>query len=183
MKLLDKIKLDPNYNQYNSQKWFIQKIYELTGKKQFGSLTYLGDHLRRQHSFVTIGEMYHFVYSPKHKDTLPLYDKFPLVFPFSILQDGFIGLNIHYMVPNYRIYMIDQLKEIGGYGYGKDRDPKKLRLSWSLLSSSSKVPGIDVSVKRYLYSHVKSRFAKIPPREWIFTAQLPTENWAKGRPW
>ena len=30
-----------------------------------------------------IGSMYSFYYDPKHKKTLPYYDRFPLVFPFK----------------------------------------------------------------------------------------------------
>ena len=32
-----------------------------------------------------LGNMYMFIYDPKHKETLPYYDRFPLIFPINIL--------------------------------------------------------------------------------------------------
>ena len=43
-----------------------------------------------------IGRMYFYFYDPKTKDTLPYYDKFPLVIPIERYPDGFLGLNLHY---------------------------------------------------------------------------------------
>ena len=39
------------------------------------------------------GYMDAFYYDPKHKATLPYYDKFPLIFPLSVGKDFFIGIN------------------------------------------------------------------------------------------
>ena len=36
-----------------------------------------------------VGQMFLFKYDPKHKDTLPYHDKFPLIFPFRRTQMGF----------------------------------------------------------------------------------------------
>ena len=41
------------------------------------------------------GDMYLFFYDPKMKDTLPYYDRMPLVLPFSLVTDGFYGINLH----------------------------------------------------------------------------------------
>ena len=48
-------------------------------------------------SKVLIGKMYHFFYDPKHKKTLPYYDRFPLIFPFKSVRGGFLGINLHYL--------------------------------------------------------------------------------------
>ena len=40
-----------------------------------------------------IGRMYFYYYDPKTKDSLPYYDKFPLVIPIERYPDGFLGLN------------------------------------------------------------------------------------------
>ena len=39
----------------------------------------------RKRGSIEIGRMYHFVYDPKHKATLPYYDKFPLIFPMNFV--------------------------------------------------------------------------------------------------
>jgi len=43
------------------------------------------------------GNMYMYFYDPKMKQTLPYYDRFPLVLPYRATADGFIGLNLHYI--------------------------------------------------------------------------------------
>ena len=57
------------------------------------------------------GEMYLFMYDPKHKDTLPYYDRFPLVIPIESYPDGFLGLNLHYIHPKQRLILLDKLSE------------------------------------------------------------------------
>ena len=46
-----------------------------------------------------IGNMYMFRYEPKLKESLPYYDRFPIVFPIEPYSDGFLGLNFHYLYP------------------------------------------------------------------------------------
>ena len=59
-----------------------------------------------------IGRMYFYFYDPKHKDTLPYYDRFPLVIPIERYSDGFLGLNLHYIHPKQRIIMLQKLSEV-----------------------------------------------------------------------
>ena len=49
-----------------------------------------------------IGRMYFFWYDPKLKDVLPVYDRFPMVFPIERYSDGFLGLNLHYLAMDSR---------------------------------------------------------------------------------
>ena len=46
---------------------------------------------------VSMGKMYLFNYDPKHKDTLPYYDRYPLIFPVNKAPGGFYGINMHYL--------------------------------------------------------------------------------------
>ena len=59
-----------------------------------------------------IGRMYFYFYNPKWKDSLPYYDRFPLVIPIERYQDGFLGLNLHYIHPKQRIILLDKLSEV-----------------------------------------------------------------------
>ena len=49
---------------------------------------------REQKSIIEPGKMYMFFYDPKHKDKLPYYDTFPLLFPFSMTGTHFTGLEM-----------------------------------------------------------------------------------------
>ena len=93
-----------NKNQYElekmvrqSQSWFEQeaRLIKSQGRVQAYYLMRTGASQNRP--VVTPGEMYMFYYDAKHKDTLPYWDRFPLVFPFSKVKDGFLGLNLHYL--------------------------------------------------------------------------------------
>jgi len=126
----------------------------------------------RQSSF--IGRMYFYFYDPKHKDTLPYYDRFPLVIPIERYSDGFLGLNLHYIHPKQRIILLDKLSEVAS---NKRFDSKtKLRISYEYLASASKAFEATPCIKRYLFGHIQSRFLEINADEWDIAAMLPVES-------
>lgn len=125
-------------------------------------------------SAVVPGSMYMFAYDAKHKETLPYYDAFPLIFPIRLLDDGFMGLNFHYLPPNLRAMLMDSL-------YTLNTDPKitdasKIKLSYQLLRSVSQFKYFQPCLKRYLYSQFRSRFVYVDPETWDIALFLPTEN-------
>src|SRR4051812_30598339 len=56
-----------------------------------------------------IGTMIMYFYDAKLKDVLPYWDQFPLVFPIEIYDDGFLGINLHYLPPMLRAKLMDAL--------------------------------------------------------------------------
>jgi len=122
------------------------------------------------------GRMYMFFYDPKHKDTLPYYDAFPLVFVIGPAKGGFLGLNIHYLPPLLRAKFLDALMDIAG---SKITDNTKLDLTYELLQRTSKLKYYKPCLKHYLNSHVKSKFAEVPAPEWEIATFLPTADWRK----
>lgn len=119
------------------------------------------------------GNMYMYVYDPKFKDTLPYYDQFPLCLPFDDISGGFVGLNLHYLPPLLRAKLLGELLN---YTDKELTDKSKIEASWSTLKSFSKFPGIQPTIKKYLYSQVNSRFLKIHPEHWKASIFLPTQN-------
>ena len=125
-----------------------------------------------------IGKMYFYFYDPKTKDQLKFYDKFPLVIPIEHYNDGFLGLNLHYIHPRQRLILLDSLSE---YATNSKYDATtKLRLSYALLSNASKHYQFKPCLKRYLYNHVKSSFLEINADEWDIAVMLPTESFEKA---
>ena len=121
-----------------------------------------------------IGRMYFYLYDPKHKDTLPYYDRFPLVIPIERYKDGFLGLNLHYIHPRHRINLLDKLSEIASNkNYNENT---KLRISYDYLAASSRAFEATPCIKRYLFSHVQSRFLEITADEWDIAVLLPMES-------
>ena len=125
-----------------------------------------------------IGKMYFFFYDPKTKDSLPYYDRFPLVIPIERYSDGFLGLNLHYIHPKQRIILLDKLSDTAT---NRRFDEKtKLRLSYQYLASASASLQAMPCIKRYLFSHLTSRFLEIPADEWDIAALLPVEQFEKA---
>jgi hypothetical protein len=121
-----------------------------------------------------IGRMYFFQYDPKFKETLPIWDKFPLVIPMDIYDDGFLGLNLHYLDPYSRLVLLDRLHDF--INNDKYDDTTKFRLSYDLLSKSRRYNIIEPCIKRYLFSHVMSSLIYIEPFHWETAIFLPTQK-------
>jgi hypothetical protein len=124
------------------------------------------------------GFMYLFNYDPKMKDELPYYDRFPLVFPFERTEDGFLGMNLHYIPHLYRARLMDQLYSLTNNT--RFDETTKLRATYSMLNSAARYKYFKPCVKRYLNSHVRSRFLEIPSNEWDIALFLPLERFAKS---
>ena len=125
-------------------------------------------------SRVMIGRMYHFFYDPKHKKTLPYYDRFPLIFPFKSVRGGFLGINLHYLPLRLRAKLMDEL-----YGLAEDNrydEDTRLKISYRVLNGASKYKYFKPCVKHYLTPHVKSRFLEVYAAEWDIALFLPTER-------
>jgi hypothetical protein len=120
-----------------------------------------------------IGGLYLFRYDPKHKDTLPYYDRMPLVMPFAPAAGGFLGLNLHYLPYGWRFKLMGLLLD----EVNNPRDPKaRAKVSWQILNQSSKFPGVSPCVKHYLLNHVQSGFLPIPNNQWLAAAMMPVED-------
>lgn len=133
--------------------------------------------LQNKMTMTDIGRLYSFFYDPKHKATLPYYDRFPLIFMMEMYSDGFLGMNLHYLPPIYRARLMDALYAIEI----KDnmRESKKLKMSYQLMKTAGKFRYYSPCVKRYLTQHVKSRFLYVPYEQWDVAIMLPTERFSK----
>ena len=164
---LQKEGLTPRTNK--SRSWLRAKISELNPSRQ----NLMADR-QRQKSSTIIGNMYFYFYDPKTKNSLPYYDRFPLVLPIEQYSDGFLGLNLHYIHPKQRIILLDKLSDYSNNS--KYDKTTKLRLSYETLLAASKIFEANACLKRYLFSHIESRFLEINADEWDIAALLPVES-------
>ena len=152
-----------------STDWFYNKARSAAGYRK----NIVNNHERSRDSTV-IGKMYFFYYDPKTKAKLPIYDRFPLVFPIERYPDGFLGLNLHYLSASERQSLLGKLSE---YRTAKNMTERsRLALSYDLLTRSKGLASASrPCIKRYLFSHVRSNFIEIVPNEWENAIQLPVE--------
>lgn len=123
------------------------------------------------------GQMYMYNYDPKYKDTLPFYDKYPLIFPFRVESDRFWGINLHYLSLPMRASLMDGLYEL--VNNTRYDATTKLRLSYQALTAASRLRYFKPCVKQYLFSHMRSQFMYIYPSEWDIALFLPLERFEK----
>ncbi len=126
-----------------------------------------------------LGSMYMFYYDPKHKEELPYYDRFPLIFPYKKVKGGFMGLNLHYLPLQLRARLMDGL-----YDYANNTrydESTRLKLNYELLTQASKLKFFKPCIKHYLNNHVQTKFMYVYPSEWDIALFLPTERFVKSR--
>jgi hypothetical protein len=118
-----------------SKSWFQQQARMLQLQNPTPNKVLNGDPSRNV-STVQPGSLYMFLYDPKTKEDLPYYDVFPLVFPFKKTQDGFIGLNMHYLPYQQRVILLQRLMD---FATNKNMDETtKIKYSWALINGVGK---------------------------------------------
>lgn len=120
------------------------------------------------------GAMYMFFYDAKLKDKLPYWDMFPLVLPFRKVNDGFYGINLHYLPYAARFKLLEALHTFADDE--KIDDNTRLKFNWNLLTGSTRTQPVKACVKHYLYENVQSRFLNIKYPDWVTAALLPVEK-------
>jgi hypothetical protein len=123
---------------------------------------------------ITPGHLYMYGYDPKLKAELPYYDRFPLVFPYAKTQDGFMGLNMHYLPYHLRIFLLDKLMVFKSNN--RLDETTKLKYSWQLIDGVSRFAPAQPCIKQYLIGHVKTQFRQIPSADWATAMLLPVEQ-------
>jgi hypothetical protein len=137
--------------------------------------------------------MYLFFYDAKTKDKLPYWDRFPLIFILEITQDGFTGLNLHYLPPRLRVRFLYELykyeiqepdEEILGQGdkldmYHAELMRSKIRMTYEMISSIRKLRYFKACYRKYLTTQIINRPLEVTPDYWDSIAMLPLAQWQK----
>ena len=150
--------------------WFKSKIAEF-GKP--GALDLIRDGKRSKKVF--FGRLNMFFYDPKLKKKLPYYDRFPLVLPLEKYNDGFLGINLHYLPIPLRIKLLDRLVDFSNNT--KFDESTRLNVKYQNLK---RVRLIRPTIKRYLAGKVKSRFRRVDADEFTVATLLPVQRFSKA---
>ena len=159
----------------DSQKWFQGKLQDMTMPSR---QKLLRDPALETTERNLIGSMYMYFYDPKHKKTLPYYDRFPLTIMVQEAKDGFHGLNLHYLNYNTRAAFLDELMGLAPNKLQNDTRLRKLR--YELLQKARKYKEFKPCFKHYLTKHVKSKLTRVPMTEWEIAIFLPVEQFRKA---
>jgi hypothetical protein len=124
-----------------------------------------------------IGKMFFYGYNPKTKDTLPYYDIFPLILMVKGLDDGWHGLNLHYLPPKQREILILALMK--NMSDTRLDDKTRIKMNYQMLSTVAKYRYFKPCFKRYLLSHTTSSVRPIPFEHWPKAILLPVAKFKK----
>ena len=175
-------------NQYNlkdsvrkSSAWFDQQAKLMQKQGITPKKVIKGEHLSNS---LRPGNLYMFFYDPKTKESLPYYDRFPLVFPYEKTADGFMGLNMHYLPYALRVRLLDKLLQFRTNT--RMDETTRLKYSWAMIGGVTKFKPAQACIKRYLFNHVQSSFKQVMPQDWATAMMLPVEVFvgaSKQRVW
>lgn len=124
---------------------------------------------------VKVGKMYTFAYNPIGSETLPYWDRFPLVIVLEIRKDTIVAINVHYIPMKDRLKVFTKLmSSVSTTGLSN-----KSKLNDALKSIKS-VNNYNYMIKQYHGAGVKSAILEIPGNEWGHAITLPYANWVSG---
>lgn len=164
------------YGDFELRDWMRDKASQVTSARS-DRLVGTKRAQKRAVSKPEIGKMYFYNYDPKHKLTLPYYDTFPLIFCIEHYDDGFLGINLHYLPPMYRARLMDFLYET--ISNEKYDDTTKLNINYRILNNASRLSYFRPCIKRYLSGHLRSSLIEIDPKEWDYVLMLPLARFKK----
>ena len=172
-------------NLSDTKRWFREKINQVMfpamrvgGLRETPNRFYYDnrEHKIFRGSQIRPGTLYCWFYDPKYKRSLPYYDAFPVAFVLSMYDNGFLGINLHYLPLRARATLLTRLFDnmMREKSYGKYLD-----LQYRTLQAASQYREVMPCIKRYLITHVRGQMIEIPPEEWIRTIFLPLESFQK----
>ena len=95
-------------------------------------------------------------------------------------NDGFLGLNLHYLPVKYRVAFLTKLMKFAQLT--PEHDIKRMRITYDILDASKRYAEFRPCIKRYLHSHIRSKMLTIQPNEWDVAIMLPIQQFKGARP-
>lgn len=125
------------------------------------------------------GKLYAYIYDAKHKDTLPYWDKYPLIIYLGLGKHNLMyGLNLHYIPPKARQQFLEEL--LKQYANTPTITNKtKLKIDWSKVKGFH---GADQMIKAYIPQNIKGTLIEIKPADWANVVMMPLQQFmSKGK--
>jgi hypothetical protein len=127
---------------------------------------------------VLFGEMYTYRYRAETPN-LPVWDRYPCImsiFPRPA-DDGFYGLNLHYLPVPIRAQFLFNFLEF--YGVDVETEGTKKLPKYSEIQAISRLRWYKYCIKHYKYSRIESAVYNIHPNDWPIVPFLPTQQFVK----
>lgn len=124
------------------------------------------------------GRLYFYVYDAKLKDILPIWDMFPLTLVLETYtnkgnyEPGFLGLNLHYVDIDIRQKILEDILPKGSI----INTTLQINFGTNDIINLLRTERVRPCIKRYIFSHVRSRILPIQSHEWTYAIVLPVQK-------
>jgi hypothetical protein len=125
-----------------------------------------------------IGGLYLYAYDAKYKEELEYWDAFPLIMPIEYYDNGWLGINFHYLHPMIRARLMDAIESVAAKTGKNER--AKLKVSYDMLKGVSKAKIMAPAIKRYLAGQTRSKLLEVAKSDWDLALSLPLARWQKA---
>lgn len=161
---------DLNQMQQQSAMWFREELSRIK-KNRYNKYQFILRGKQDTTKRLEIGKMYMFEYFPKHADTLPVWDRYPLVLPFNTAPNGFVAINFHYLPYRIRAWLLSKLVKVA------NEKTNKVRVNWQILKGLSRANVGAYATHRYLINHITSPFRLVRIEDYPKAIMLPLAGW------
>lgn len=111
--------------------------------------------------------------------TVDAYDRFPLVLPLQRTNDGILGMNFHYLPPKLRFALFEAMMPL--VVPLPVAQLSLIRATYQRLIRRRLV-AMRPTIKRYVYSQMRSQAVFISPLEWAVALAYPSEQFVQTSP-
>lgn len=184
----------PNLNQFHrpmTRKDFNAAMYQLFGtldpkeilKKQQRSKNWLFKKFMKPEvrkislNEPLLGRMFLFKYDAKWKKKLPYWDRLPLIIMIQESNDGFYGINYHYLHYDLRMKLFAILVNYKNVSLSTKN--KSVIVTYNKLKSLATTKW-KFAFKRYLSEYCQSKMIEIPYWDWERVVRLPVACFQKA---
>jgi hypothetical protein len=118
-----------------------------------------------------------FVYNPKLRKQLPVYDRFPMIFVLEFRRQSFLGINLHYLPLTMRARLFNELTIL--LNTQNINENTRLRLSYQIIKNATKFHNALPLIREYDNKYVRSRLLEVHARDWEIALFLPADQFKK----
>lgn len=151
--------------------WLSLKIKGIKGESQVAGM--------KTTTVFQSGGLYFYIYDPLYKDTLPMWDMFPLVIKLEDTKSGFLGLNLHYLDQDDRASFLDAL--LSSVSSHISKDLFRLNITYTLLKSLKNIQDYSPCIKKYRLDKIRSRILPIEEHEWAYAVWMNIQRFQFNR--
>lgn len=120
------------------------------------------------------GTMMTYAYSAKNADTLPYWDRFPLIVFLDVQKNGnLLALNMHYLPPDFRAKILAELMKTVT---AKDlRHDVRMRITYQKCQRIAAFQPLQFALKSYIPQRVSTKIVRIQPDAWHHAIFFPSQ--------